>query len=786
MAGAGVRTPAPAAAGPVVEVEAELVRLLYGTDGSDGGRGFAVWAVRTQEGEARAAADLEPGAWGEPGDRVVLAGSWQDHPRHGRQLAVESVRPAPLRGTEGVVRWLARNRGLGERTAREVVDRLGTTALEQLLLDPELVWRLGLPPYRAEALQRAVAAYGEQRDKVPVLVWAHAHGFGPAQAEAIWRAFGKQAPAVLAANPWRLAELDGFGFLRADELARRLGVNPASPARLQAALGYALAQAAQEEGHVFLPERELLARTRGLLAKVADKVGYGERRLPPGALEAALAEAVSDSALTQEADRVYLPRLWRAEQRVRSWLAARRPPAGGLLDLAKAARLAEAAERRCGLDPVQAGAVTVALSMAAAVLTGGPGTGKTTTVRAVLWALEQLGRGDGALLAAPTGRAAKRLSEVTGQPAQTIHRLLDFGPLEGGGFGPRRTAEQPLAGDLLVVDEASMVDIELFADLVAAVPEDMPVLLVGDADQLPPVGPGAVFHTVVQAGLLPTVVLERIYRQGEGSAIPHAARLVNSGRAPEAGEAAGLYVRVYPRAPARLPRAQREEEGRKLRERMAADVVAQVQELLARHGFRPEEVQVLVPMRRRGALGVEELNLRLREVFNPGGRERGAFALGRREFWLGDRVMQTRNNYNKGEAGVFNGEQGVVVSTTAQVTVVDRWGNEATKPAMVVRFDSGEEVAYWAGDAGQLALAYALTVHKAQGSEYPAVVLALGWDAYLLLQRQLVYTGMTRAARRLVVLAEDGALQHAARAASAAQRWQWLAPSAPARCEREG
>lgn len=776
MAGAGVQVPAQAAAGPAVEVEGELLRLLYGEDGGDSSdsRGFAVWVVRTQVGEVRAAAELAPEAWGEPGDRVVLAGRWVEHPRHGRQLAVESIRPAPVRGAAGVIRWLARHRGIGEATARQVVDKLGPEALDRLCQDPNLAWRLGLPEMRVEALLRAVRVYAEHRAKVPVLVWAHQYGFGPAQAEAIWRGFGEQAPRILTRDPWRLVELEGFGFLRADELARRLGVDPSAPARLQAALAYALLQAAQDEGHVYLLERELLTRARALLNEVAQKTGYGARDNPSDWLVRALETAVQErKLLAQPGDRVYLPRLWQAETRVREWLQRRQQADRGLVDMPTAARLSQDVATRLGLDPVQGSAVTLALSTSASVLTGGPGTGKTTTVRAVLEALRRLGYGDTALLAAPTGRAAKRLAEVTGRNAVTLHRLLDFGPLPEGGFGPRRDAANPLLGTFLVVDECSMVDIELFAHLVQAVPEEMPVLLVGDADQLPPVGPGAPFHAVVQHGLLPAVVLERIYRQGEGSAIPHAARMVNNGRAPEPGERPGLLIRVYPRPPQRLPPDQREEQARRLRERMAADVISAVQELCSRHGFAPEEVQVLVPMR-RGVLGVEELNLRLREVLNPSGRERGTFSLGGREFWLGDRVIQTRNNYDKGEGGVMNGEQGVVVSTTAHVTVTDRWGNETIKPAMLVRFEDGREVPYWVGDGRQLALAYALTVHKAQGSEYPAVVLALGWDSYLLLERPLVYTGMTRASRRLVVLAEDGVLQHAARTTSGTQRHQWL------------
>lgn len=771
MAGAGGRT-APSGQPPPAEVRAELVQLLFGTE-SDGGGGFAVWVARAEDGrEFRAAAELAPGAWGQPGEHVVLAGRWVEHPRYGQQLAVESVRPRVAEEEAGVARWLARHKGIGEVTAAQVVRHLGPQALVRLARDPELVRTVPrLTEARAEAVLRAAAEYQEQQQKAQVLIWAHARGFGPAQAEAIWQGFGGRAPRLLEQEPWQLAELDGFGFLRADELAQRLGVDPGAQGRLRAAVLYSLAEAAREEGHVYLPAEQLAIRTRRLLAEVSKRTRYGHSLPPEAVLQQTLADMATGGRLVLAEGRAYLPRLHRAERQVEAWLARRAAGGSGLLNLPAASRLAEQPDVTGQLDPVQVSAVALALSMPAAVLTGGPGTGKTTTVRAVLAAMRRAAPDGAVLLAAPTGRAAKRLQEVTGHEAVTIHRLLDFGPLPDGGFGPRRHASEPLQGALLVIDETSMVDIELMADLVAAIPDEMPVLLVGDADQLPPVGPGAPFHAVAQQGLLPAVVLERIYRQGEGSAIPSAARQVNTGRVPGAGEQPGLSVRVYPRPPWHLPEKEREQQGRQLRERLAADAVAAVRELCRQHGFAPAEVQVLTPVR-RGPCGAAELNLRLRELLNPGGRERGAFTLGRQEFWLGDRVMQTKNDYKK---AVFNGEHGQVVSTTAAVQIADRWGNEASKPAMLARFDDGREVAYWSGDAGQLSLAYALTVHKAQGSEYPAAVLVLGWDAYLLLQRQLLYTAITRAARRLVILAEKGTLERAAATATAMERYQRLA-----------
>lgn len=757
------------------DIAVTLVEVVYSTvsepdEGDAGHQGFAVWRVRGPDGsEFRASAELSAEGWGEPGQQVVLVGKWVDHPRHGRQFQVESVRPHLEPGPEGIIRWLTRHPGVGAVTARRVVETLGPNVLEQVAVAPQLLDGIpGLTAERAQAVLLAVQDYLRNRQKASVLTWAHQQGFGPAQANAIWEWFGETAPATLGKEPWLLAQVPGFGFLRADTLAARLGVHPESPARLKAAVVYALADAAETDGHVYLPERELTERAVRLLREAAGKTGYGKGISWDATRMAEAARAcAADRRVVEDSGRYYLPRLYRAEEKVREWIQ-RRSAGKGLLDLVEAARLAASPSISGQLDEVQRDAVTFALSMPLSVLTGGPGTGKTTTVQAVLRACRAAGL-TGVHLAAPTGRAARRLVEVTGVNAQTIHRLLDYGPLEGGGFGPRKNRENPLEGRLLVVDESSMVDIELMAALVDAVPETMSVLLVGDANQLPPVGPGAPFHAIVGQGLAPVVELHRIYRQGQGSPIPVVAQQVNRGEVPAAGEEPGLSIRVYPRPPWNLPEKEREERARELRQKMAQDVLAAVKELKDR-GYRPEEIQVLTPIR-RGPLGVGELNIRLRELLNPRGKDRGVFAVSKREFWQGDRVMQVKNNYEK---GVMNGETGTVVSTQHTVQITDRKGNIQYKPGILVRFDGGQEVGYWSGDCGELTLAYAVTVHKSQGSEYPAVVMVLGWDAYLLLQRQLVYTGMTRAAKHLVMLVEKGALEKAVETVQGLERYQAL------------
>lgn len=768
---------APAGAGAPIALQATLVRPLFSAPGDGNGRQpFSVWAVAVGEGgafqEVRAVAELEASAWGAEGDEVVLAGEWCEHPRYGRQFRAESVRPALPRGARGLARWLARQGGIGPATASKVVCELGAGALDRVLEDPACLEPLGLARPQREAVRRAAGLFRQNRVREEVLLFCHQVGLGPVQADAVFREFGPRAPERLRENPWALAALDRFGFLTADSVARVLGVDPASPARLQAALRHILHEATYEEGHVYLPAGDLLERAFLALRDVALKTGYGRGRGAecreglPRALEA-LRAATGGVALVDapEGRRAYLPRLRWAEEAVAAWLAGRRS-GSGLVGLEAARGLAE--RFRGGLDGVQTGAVAMALSSRASILTGGPGTGKTTCADALAAALvEGLGLlaggpRDEVALAAPTGRAARRLAEVTGLEARTIHRLLEYSPAVEA-FRVDR-----LGCRFLVADECSMVDLPLMAELLTRVPESCSVLFVGDADQLPPVGPGAPFHEIARKDLLPGAKLERIYRQGEGSAIAVNAREVNAGRAPRpvAGDP-GYSQRLYPRP--RPPR--REALARETRERMARDAVEAVAGLL-REGRAPGDIQVLVPTK-RGPAGVRELNERLRQVLNPRGRERGAFPLpGGRELWVGDRVMQLENDYDR---MVFNGEIGEVAE------ILPPAPGERDPAGFVVRFESGSGavgVKYGRDEAGQVALAYAATVHKAQGCEFPAVVLLVGWDSYLLLKRNLLYTAFTRARERLVVLAEEGALERAAATEDDSVRYQDLAGAA--------
>ena len=767
-----------AASAALTALRAELVREIFASPDPD--RPFAVWAVIDMDDGASCTAKGEFAAWGEPGDVVRLQGEWADDPRYGRQFQAQCLLPDVPEGAgeEGLARWLERQPGIGHVTARQVSAAVGDGGIEALAGDQEALARChsAVPSRFHEPLRAAAARAKDDLDRARVVAWCLGHGLGQARAQAVWDAFGADAVARVTADPWGLADLDGFGFALADAVASALGVAPLSGGRLRTAVVHAVREAAGEEGHVYMPGGEVVQRAERALRDIAAKTGYGggvEGALPVGlarAMQAAVAATSLDSA--DGGRRVYLPHLHRAEETVREWIAAASAAdAQGLCSPAEAQVLGALPEVRGPLDDVQAGAVAQALCRRASVLTGGPGTGKTTVTRAVIAGARLLGLKDAEiLLAAPTGRAARRMHEVTGLPAGTIHRLLEYSPAEGF----RRNAEEPLEGRLLVVDEGSMIDMPLMAALLTAVPAGMSVLFVGDADQLPPVGPGAPFHHLCREAPLPVARMERIYRTDAGGAVAGAAREVNAGRAPEAPASDPVFrAAVFPRAPRHLPEAKREAIGRKTREAMAARVVEEVRRLLAA-GARPADVQVLAPMR-KGPLGTPALNAALRPVLNPSAGRGGVFRSkgGGREFWVGDRVVQGRNDYDK---GVFNGEQGTVVAAGVPVRVKVR-GVEVDRPGFVVEYPDGDGVRraeYWAGDAGDVSLAFACTVHKAQGGEFPHVVFAIGWDAFKLLSRCLVYTAVSRARDTLTLVREEGALEYAAAHAEDVRRYQRL------------
>jgi exodeoxyribonuclease V alpha subunit len=692
--------------GQGVEVTGTLTRFVFRNEAS----GFAV--VRLSP-EPRGAPVLAVGPLAQfaEGQRLKITGRIEDHPRFGRQIAVDSIAAEEPATTEGIAAYLGSGlvKGIGPATAARIVGAFGTETLRVIETDAERLREVkGLGRKRIAELVAAVQA---QRDVQDVMVFLRAHGLGPGMAARIVKRYGNGAAALIRSNPFRLAdEVIGIGFKRADQLARELGIAAAAPERIRAGLLHVLALAARD-GDCYLREDELARRA-------------GELLFDPGAptepIAAEMPRLIESGQLVTRPDtddpsrkRVYPQLLFHAEASVAAHvLRLARQAAGALLEHAENAVAWFEQSGSLDLTEGQRTALVSALRSPLSVITGGPGVGKTTIIRGLAKILAA--KRKTLLLAAPTGRAAKRLEESTGQFARTIHRLLEYQP---GLHRFLKDDRDPLAGDMLVVDEASMLDVQLADQLLRAVPAGMSVVLVGDADQLPSVGPGNVLADLMRSGTVPTTRLTEIFRQRRDSHIVAAAHGVLRGAVPTSGgEHADFFFLETP-------------DNARTRQ-LVSDLVAQ--RLPRAFGFEPlTDIQVLCPMY-RGDAGADTINADLQALLNPRGAhiERAGRTL--RE---GDKVMQIRNNY---ELDVFNGDAGRIV------------GIDAAASKLRIRFVHKEvEVPF--ADLDQIVPAYAITVHRAQGSEYPCVIVPLATDHFMMLRRNLLYTAITRG-RRLVVL----------------------------------
>lgn len=661
------------------------------------------------------------------GELVEVSGEWELHPLHGRHLRVATcARYAPVTA-EGLRRYLGSGviKGIGPKTADRIVESFGEQTLAILDLEPERLTEV--PGVSARKRDTIVRGWAEQRDIRELMVFLQSYGVSPGLAAKIYRQYGGDSAAKIRENPYQLErDIYGVGFKTADALAVQLGLPHDSLPRLETGLKHALAEASGD-GHCYLPIEELLTRAAALL-EVAPEA------LPP-ALEA-LRKAKEAFA---EGDRIALAPFFYAEtgtaRRLR--LALGTPSALPKVDDGEWEDVFSALERERGIHLAerQREAVRLAYQTKVSVLTGGPGTGKTTTVRALLDVLDR--RGVTYALAAPTGRAARRLAEATGRPARTLHRLLEFIP-NSNTFAYNE--DRPLSYQFVVVDEVSMLDVLLAYRLVRALPPASHLLLVGDSDQLPSVGPGMVLRDLLASGVIPHVRLTELFRQARASQIVVNAHRVNAGEMPELRpDPHGDFFFLRADDPARA-------------QRLVVDLVAR--RLPTRYGFDPVgEIQVLAPMY-RGPAGVHALNAALRARLNPlvGGEADdmdGVEMDAARGIGPGDKVMQVRNDYDK---GVFNGDVGRVVA---------REGEAAT---LLVEFpeEAGTvRVAYEPHELDELTLAYAISIHRAQGSEYPCVVLPLVSQHYQMLQRNLLYTAITRAKRLCVVVGDPRALRRA-------------------------
>ncbi|HSV75269.1 MAG TPA: ATP-dependent RecD-like DNA helicase [Chthonomonadales bacterium] len=682
------------------------------------------------------------GAMGSPnvGESVRLHGRWSKHREFGRQFQVEryeTIRPATAAAIE---KYLGSGlvKGVGPAMARRIVSVFGEATLDVIEEAPRRL--LEVPGIGAVRMERIRAAWAEQRAVRAVMLFLQGHGVSPTYAVRIYRRYGDDAIRVVELDPYRLAaDIWGIGFRTADKIARELGFAIDSPERLRAGILYTLQQAT-DDGHMYVPEPELIRRAAEILE-------VDVSTLPPIVAASAAAgdvtlEAIPDGEGEPE-QAIYMPALYRTEV----GLAARLRRLAGLAgpDETAEGRVDawldyQSAALNIELSPEQRRAVYLALSNRFLVLTGGPGTGKTTVTNLICRALEA--RRKRVVLASPTGRAAKRLSEVTGRPAQTIHRLLKYDPTR---HDFQHDEANPLDCDALIADETSMLDAMLAHSLLKAAPDGAQIVFVGDPDQLPSVGPGNVLGDIVQSGVVPVCRLTTVFRQAARSLIITNAHRVNRGEMPmlpaprERGDADCAMVEV---------------EDSKAAAQMAVTVATRS---LPRLGFAPSDIQVLAPMH-RGEAGVGHLNERLQELWNPARPGAPELLRGGRRYRAGDRVIQLANNYDR---NVFNGDVGTIRSI------------DPVEQTLTVAFPEAE-VPYDYGECDELQLAYALSVHKSQGSEYPAVVLVLTASHYVMLQRRLLYTALTRARRLCVLVGEKRAVGRAVRNDRATRRYTRL------------
>ncbi len=668
-----------------------------------------------------------------PGEFVHAEGGWVNDRVHGLQFSARLLKSAAPSTVEGIEKYLGSGlvKGIGPHFARRLVGAFGASVFDVIDHAPERLQSVdGIGRVRA---RRIVEAWREQKAVRDIMVFLHSHLVGTSRAVRIFRTYGAEAIALISENPYRLAaDIRGIGFLTADRIAGTLGIEKTAMIRARAGIGYTLWEATND-GHCGLPLSDLLPQTAKLLdipeALAAEAL----------ALEIDSGTVVRDSV--DERPCVFLASLHAAElviaARVRSLAAGNVP--WKPIDASRAISWVES-RLAISLAAMQVEAVRLALSSKFLVITGGPGVGKTTLLNAVLAVVGV--RRPRVALCAPTGRAAKRLSEATGLTAKTIHRLLEVDPRTGG-F--KRQESRPLECDLLVVDEMSMVDVPLMYALLRAVPAHAAVILVGDVDQLPSVGPGQVLADIIESRSVPVVRLTEVFRQAGQSRIVVNAHRINHGEMPDLSAA--------PESDFHFIEIDTPEEG-------ATRLLQVVRERIpARFGLDPaRDVQVLCPMN-RGALGARSLNLALQHLLNPR-REPRVERFGS-VFTAGDKVMQIENDYDK---DVYNGDLGFV-------TAVDPEAGE-----LVVDFD-GRAVAYDFSDLDRLVLAYATTIHKAQGSEYPAVVIPLTTQHYPMLQRNLLYTGVTRGRRLVVLIAQRKALAMAVAGRQARRRWSRLRES---------
>lgn len=675
------------------------------------------------------------------GEFIQASGEWSNDRQHGIQFRARFLKAMPPTTIEGIEKYLGSGmiRGIGPVYAKKLVRAFGEKVFDVIEAEPDRLREVtGIGPKRAE---RIVAGWSEQKVIREIMIFLHANGVGTSRAVRIYKTYGNDAVQLISEDPYRLArDIRGIGFRTADAVAMKLGIEKTAMIRARAGISYALTEAL-DDGHCGLPRDELLPLAVELL------------EIPEGLIVDALKLELETGAViadtVEERPCVFLAGLYRAEQSIVARLKVLKSGKTPWPEI-DAEKAIPWVEEKTGLTLAdsQKAAVRTALASKVTVITGGPGVGKTTLVNSILKILAA--KRVELLLCAPTGRAAKRMTETTGREAKTIHRLLEVDP-KTGGF--KRNDENPLACELLVVDETSMVDVMLMNALLKAVPDDAAVILVGDDDQLPPVGPGQALADIIASDAVPVVHLTEVFRQAAQSQIIQSAHRINAGKLPDLTRPETKTDFYF--VPADSP------------EIAVPRLIEIVRERIPRRfGVDPvRDIQVLCPMN-RGGVGARSLNIELQKALNP--RTDPRVEKFGTTFAVGDKVMQIENDYDK---EVYNGDVGFVGSIDLDTA------------EMSIAFD-GRSVSYQFGELDQVVLAYATTIHKSQGSEYPVVVIPVLTQHYAMLQRNLLYTGVTRGRRLVILLGQKKAVAMAVKNISGRRRWsklrEWLAPAARA------
>ena len=710
----------PSDAAPADTVSGTVESIVYRNDET----GYTVCTVKTQGGIRKREEFVTivgscAAIW--EGEELHAEGQWNLHPSHGRQFQAKTITCITPTSAEGLRRYLSSGmiKGIGPTFAQRIVDKFGDQTLD--VIDKESA-RLREVEGIGEGRRKLIKeSWNEQRGVREIMIFLQSHGIGTAKAARIYRQYGADAIAVVKRNPYRLCEdVWGIGFKTADGIALSVGIPHDSEVRARAGLIYTLQSESDEEGHCFTVDADLLLHAQELL-DISVEI-----------LAEALAKEYEKGTLVKEENRVYLRDLYRAETHVAEKLRS-------LFDTPRtfppidADRAIAWSETKMGLHlaPLQREALANAIRSKVSIITGGPGVGKTTIIRALteIFTARKLD----IRLAAPTGRAAKRMSDATGHEAQTIHRLLKFNPSLGG-F--EFNIENPMAGDCFILDETSMIDIRLMSQFLEALPNSVTLILVGDTDQLPSVGPGNVLRDLIASNAIPFCRLDTIFRQDTSGLIVRNAHRVNGGEPFETRPGESDFYFVETAEPEKI---------------IARTVELMTQRIPLKFKLNPlTDVQVLTPMR-KNLLGTENLNEVIQAAINPTGP---SLVRGCTHFRRGDRVMQIRNNYDK---EVFNGDIGFIKEVDEE------------NRALAVLFD-GRPVRYEQADLDELVLAYACSIHKSQGSEYPAVIVLMHTQHYKLLQRNLLYTAITRGKRLVLVVGSSRAVNIAIRANQVRER----------------